>query len=101
MLFCMPRLCSPKRSLRVRPVCPMYCEERVVLFFNHRLQIAVNHVNQVIRRTRQTLMDSSGLSGIMKGVGGCVVGYELTRSASTIIIQRVIFGGEECDGLVF
>ena len=71
------------------------------LFFNHRLQIAVNHVNQVIRRTRQTLMDSSGLSGVMKGVGGCVVGYELTRSASTIIIQRVIFGGEECEGLVF
>ena len=70
------------------------------LFFNHRLQIAVNHVNQVIRRTRQILMDSSGLSGIMKGVG-CVVGYELTCSASTIIIQRVIFGGEECEVLVF
>ena len=76
VLFCMPRLCSPKRLLRVRP---MYCEERVVSFFNHRLQIAVNHVNQIIRRTRQILMDSSGLSGIMKGVGGCVVGYELTR----------------------
>ena len=29
-------------------------------------------------------MDSSGLSGIMKGVGGCVVGYEFTRFASTI-----------------
>ena len=60
VLFCMPRLCSPRRSLRVRPVCPMYCKERVVSFFNHHLQIAVNHVNQVIRRTRQILMDSSG-----------------------------------------
>ena len=30
-------------------------------------------------------MDSSGLSGIMTGVGGCVVGYEFTRFASTII----------------
>ena len=26
-------------------------------------------------------MDSSGLSGIMKGVGGCVLGYELTSGA--------------------
>ena len=77
-------LCSPKRSLRVRPGCPLYCEKESCLFFNHRLQIAVNHVNQIIRRTRQILMDSSGLSGFMKGVG-CVVGYELTRSASTII----------------
>ena len=29
----------PKRSLRVRPVCPMYCEERVVSYFKHRLQL--------------------------------------------------------------
>ena len=34
VLFCIPRLCSPKRSLRVRPVCPMYCEGRVVSFLN-------------------------------------------------------------------
>ena len=33
------RLCSPKRSLRVCPVCPMYCEERVVSVFKHRLQL--------------------------------------------------------------
>ena len=33
----------------------------------------------------------------MKGVGGCVVGYEFTRFASTII--TVIFGGEEGEGL--
>ena len=26
-------------------------------------------------------MDSSSLSSIMKGVGGCVVGYEFTRFA--------------------
>ena len=62
------------------------------------MQIAVNHVNQVIRRTRQILMDSSGLSGIMKGVGGCVVGYELTRSTSTIITASY-FGGEEYEVL--
>ena len=30
-------------------------------------------------------MDGSSLSSIMKGVGGCVVGYEFTRFASTII----------------
>ena len=72
MSFCIPRLCSPKRSLRVRPVCPMYCEGRVVSFFE--TSFAINHVNQVTRRTRQILMDSSGLSGIMKGVGGCVAG---------------------------
>ena len=70
VLFCMPCLCSQKRSLRVRPVCAMYYEGRVVL---------------VIRETREMLMDSSGLSGIMKGVGGYVVGYEFTRFASTII----------------
>ena len=42
-------------------------------------------INQVVRETREILMDSSGLSGIMKGVGGCVVGYEFTRFAATII----------------
>ena len=40
-------------------------------------------------------MDSSSLSSIMKGVGGCVVGYEFTRFVPTIII----FGGEEGEGL--
>ena len=30
-------------------------------------------------------MDCSGLFGIMKGLGGCVVGYEFTRFAWTII----------------
>ena len=30
-------------------------------------------------------MDSSGLSSIMKGIGGCVVGYEFTCFASIII----------------
>ena len=30
-------------------------------------------------------MDSSGLSGIMKGIGGCVVGHEFIHFASTII----------------
>ena len=49
----------------------------------------INHVNQVIRGTRELLMDSSGLSGIMKDVvvvWGCVVGYEeFTHFASTII----------------
>ena len=83
MLLCIPRLCSPKRSFRVRPVCPMYCEGRVVSFF--KTSFAINHVNQVIRGTREILMDSSDLSGIMKCVGGCVVGYEFTRFASTII----------------
>ena len=39
VLFYIPRLCSPKRSLRVRPVCPMYCEGRVVSIFKHRLQL--------------------------------------------------------------
>ena len=39
VLFCIPRLCSPKRSLRVRPVCPIYCEGRVVSVFKHRLQL--------------------------------------------------------------
>ena len=32
--------------------------------------------------TRKILMDSSGLSGIMKGVGGCVVAYEIICFAS-------------------
>ena len=34
-------------------------------------------------------MDSSGLSIIMKGVGGCVVDYEFTRFASmqTLVIS--------------
>ena len=39
VLFCIPRLCSQKRSLRVRPVCPTYCEGRVVSVFKHRLQL--------------------------------------------------------------
>ena len=39
-------------------------------------------------------MDSSGLSGVMESVGGCVEGNEFTHFAPTII-QRVIFGGEE------
>ena len=39
VLFCMLRVCSTKRSLRVRPVCPMYCEERVMSFLKHRLQL--------------------------------------------------------------
>ena len=43
-------------------------------------------------------MDSSSLSSIMKGVGGCVVGYEFTRFASTIITASY-FGGEEGEGL--
>ena len=51
VLFCIPRLCSLKRSLRMRPVCPMYCEGRVVSVFKHRF--AINHVNQVIRGTRE------------------------------------------------
>ena len=83
MLFCIPRLCSPKRSPRVLPVCPMYCEGRVVSVFNHRLQL--RHVNQVIRGTREILMDSSSFSSIMKGVRGCVLGYEFTRFAWAII----------------
>ena len=33
VLFCIPCLCSPKRSLTVPLVCPMYCEGRVVSFF--------------------------------------------------------------------
>ena len=33
VLFCIPRLCFPKRSLRVRPVCPIYCEGRVMSVF--------------------------------------------------------------------
>ena len=33
------RLCSPKGCLTVRLVCPMYCEERVVSFFKHPLQL--------------------------------------------------------------
>ena len=41
-------------------------------------------------------MDSSSLSSIMKGVGGCVGGYLFTRFAS---LQRLIFGGEEDEGL--
>ena len=37
-------------------------------------------------------MDSSSLFSIMKGVGGCVVDYEFTRVASTIItgIAKVV-----------
>ena len=50
--------------------------------------VAINHVDQVIRGTREILMDSSSLSSIMKGVVGCVVGYEFTRFASTIITAR-------------
>ena len=38
-LFCIARVFSPKRSLRVCPVCPMYCEGRVVSVFKHRLQL--------------------------------------------------------------
>ena len=34
VLFCMPCLCSPKYSLRVRPVRPMYCEGGVVPTFS-------------------------------------------------------------------
>ena len=51
----------------------------------YKTSFAINYVNQVIRGTREILMDSSGLSGIMKGAGGYVVGYEFTRFASTII----------------
>ena len=43
-------------------------------------------------------MDSSGLSSIMKGIGGCVVGYEFTCFHRPSL-QRVIFGGEECEVL--
>ena len=41
-------------------------------------------------------MYSSGLSGIMKGVGGCVVGNEFTRFPSTIITASHFWwkGGE-------
>ena len=39
VLFCIPRLCSLKRSFRVRLVCPMYCERRVVSVSKHRLQL--------------------------------------------------------------
>ena len=46
---------------------------------------AINHINQDIRGTREIFTDSSGLSGIMNGVGGRVVGYEFTRFASTIV----------------
>ena len=42
-------------------------------------------INQVIRGTREILVDSSGLSSIMKGVRDCVVGYEFTRFTLTII----------------
>ena len=41
VLFCIPRVCSPKRSVRVRPVCSMYCEGRVVAFFKHSLQLII------------------------------------------------------------
>ena len=43
-------------------------------------------------------MDSSGLSGIMKGVGGCVVGYEFTfcighhYSELFLVEKKVQFG---------
>ena len=43
-------------------------------------------------------MDSSGLSSIMKGIGGCVVGCEFTFLHRPSL-QRVIFGGEECEVL--
>ena len=36
LLFCIPRLCSPKRSLRVCPVGPMYCEGRIVSVFGRQ-----------------------------------------------------------------
>ena len=39
-------------------------------------------------------MDSSGLSGIIKGVRGCVVGYEFTRFASTIITASYFWSEE-------
>ena len=39
MLFSMPRLCSPKRSLNVRQVWPMYCQGRVGSFLMQRLQL--------------------------------------------------------------
>ena len=61
----MPRLCSPKISLRD--------------------WTAVNHVDQVIKGIKDILMDSSDLSCIVKGVEGCVVGYEFTSFASSII----------------
>ena len=50
VLFCIPRLCSPKRSLRVRPLCPMYCEGRVVSVFKHRLQLIMRSSYQRNKR---------------------------------------------------
>ena len=38
-------------------------------------------------------MDSSSLSSIMKGVGGCVVGYEFTRFALSLVccsLERMV-----------
>ena len=43
-------------------------------------------------------MDSSSLSSIMKGVGGCVLAMNLPVLHRPLL-QRVIFGGEEGDGL--
>ena len=63
--------------------------------------VAVNHVNQIISGTREILMDSSGLSGIMKGVGGCVVGYEFTRFASTIVTASFFLVEKKVKFLVF
>ena len=53
VLFCMPRLCSPKRSLMMLPVGLMYCEGRVLSFLT---SFAVNHVNQVIRGTKEIVL---------------------------------------------
>ena len=63
-------------------------KEELCLF---KTSFAINHVNQVVRGTRGLLMDSSSLSGIMKGVGGCAMGYEFTSFASIIIIVNYIW----------
>ena len=44
-------------------------------------------------------MDSSSLSSIMKGVGGCVVGYEITPFLHRPSLQQVVFGGEKGEDL--
>ena len=57
---------------------------------------AVSSVNQIIRGTSEILMDSSGLSSVTKGVGGCIVDYEFTRFASSIIKASYFWWRRRC-----
>ena len=85
----MPHLRPWKHSFRVHPVYLVYHEGSLASFST---SFAINHVNWVVRGTREVLMDSSAFSSIVKGLVGCIVGYVFTSFASAIIVASYLWG---------